>query len=108
MIGAGLKPAVKDNITAGLWLEPAVMSARQKTAGSNHKPVVIRSFTAGFSPAPIIFFIFKLITGSEGASLPVLTNPTVMMPAVTCKSGVVVYSVSVCFVGHQQPVDATS
>ena len=24
MIGAGLKPAVKDHITAGLWLEPAV------------------------------------------------------------------------------------
>ena len=24
MIGAGLKPAVKDHITAGLWLEPTV------------------------------------------------------------------------------------
>ena len=24
MIGAGLKPAVKDHITAGSWLEPAV------------------------------------------------------------------------------------
>ena len=24
MIGAGLKPAVKDHITVGLWLEPAV------------------------------------------------------------------------------------
>jgi len=84
------------------------MSGRQNITGSSHKQAVMWSFTAGFSPAPIIFFIFKLITGSEGASLPVLTNPTVMMPAVTCKSGVVVYSVSVCFVGHQQPVDATS
>jgi len=24
MIGAGLKPTVKDHITAGLWLEPTV------------------------------------------------------------------------------------
>ena len=30
-----------------------------------------------------------LITGSEGTSLPVLTNPAVMMPVVMCKSGVV-------------------
>ena len=49
------------------------------------------SFTAGFSPALIIFFIFKLITDSEGTSLPVLTNPAVMMPAVMCKSGVVLF-----------------
>jgi hypothetical protein len=44
------------------------------------------------SPAPIIFFIFKLITGSEGISLSVLTNPTVMMPVVMCKSGVATYA----------------
>ena len=29
------------------------------------------------------------MTGGEGTSLPILTNPVVMMPAVTCKSGVV-------------------
>ena len=65
------------------------MSARQNTAGSSYKPAVMWFFTVGFSPAPIIFFIFKLITGSEGTSLPVLTNPAVMMPVVMCKSGVV-------------------
>ena len=48
------------------------------------------SFTAGFSPAPIIFLIFKLITDSEGTSLPVLINPTVMRPIVMCKSDVVI------------------
>ena len=65
------------------------MNARQNTAGSSHKPAVMWSFTAGFSLAPIIFFIFKLITGSEGTSLSVLTNLAVM-----CKSGVVA---PICF-----------
>ena len=45
------------------------MSGRQNTAGSNHKPAVMWSFIAGFSLAPIIFFIFKLITGSEGVGV---------------------------------------
>jgi len=51
MIGAGLKPAVKDHITAGLWLEPAVFWRPLITAGLSHKPAVMWSFTAGFSPA---------------------------------------------------------
>ena len=41
MIGAGLKPAVKDYITAGLWLEPTVFWWPLITAGSSHKPEVI-------------------------------------------------------------------
>ena len=65
------------------------MSARQNTAGSSHKPAVIWSFTTGFNLAPIIFFFFKLITGSEDTSLSVLTKPAVMMPTVMSKSGVV-------------------
>ena len=73
-------------ITVGSWLEPTVINI---TVGYWLKPAVMWSFTAGFSPAPIIFFIFKLITGSEGTSLLVVTNPTVMRPAVMSKSGVV-------------------
>ena len=65
------------------------MSGRQNTAGFSHEPAEMWSFTEDFSLARIIFFIFKLITDSEGTSLPVLTNPAVMMLAVMCKSDVV-------------------
>jgi len=41
MIGAGLKPAVKDHITAGLWLEPAVFWRALITAGLSQEPTVI-------------------------------------------------------------------
>ena len=41
MIGARLKPAVKDNITTGLWLEPAVFWRPLITAGSSQEPTVI-------------------------------------------------------------------
>ena len=61
------------------------MSDSQNTAGSSYKPIVMWSFTA----SPNYFFIFKLITDSEGTSLPVVTNPTVMRPAVKSKSGIV-------------------
>ena len=70
---------------SALGLKGAVMSGRQNTAGSSHKPTVMWSFTASFSPTLIIFFIFKLITGSEGTSLPVVTNPAVMRPTVMSK-----------------------
>jgi len=35
MIGFGLEPAVKDHITAGLWLEPAVFWRPLITVGSS-------------------------------------------------------------------------
>ena len=41
MIGAGLKPAVKDHITVGLWLEPAVFWRAVITAGLSQEPTVI-------------------------------------------------------------------
>ena len=41
MIEARLKPVVKDHITVGLWLEPAVFWRALITAGSSHKPAVI-------------------------------------------------------------------
>ena len=41
MIGAGRKPAVKDHITAGLWLKPAVFWRPLITAGSSQEPTVI-------------------------------------------------------------------
>jgi len=41
MIDAGLKPAVKDHITVGFWLEPTVFWRALITIGSSHKPVVI-------------------------------------------------------------------
>ena len=72
-IGSWLEPTVIDPNHCRSWLKPAVISTRQNTAGSSHKPAVMWSFTAGFSPAPIIFFIFKLITGSDGTSPPVVT-----------------------------------
>ena len=65
-----------------------MISGRKNTAGSSHKPAVMWCFTVGF-PSPNHFLIFKLITSSEGTSLPVLTNPAVMRSAVMCKSGVV-------------------
>jgi len=42
-----------------------------------------------FEPSPNHFLIFKLITGIEGTSLSVVTNPAVMRSAVMSKSGVV-------------------
>jgi len=41
MIRARLKPAVKDHITVGLWLSPAVSWRPLITAGSNQEPTVI-------------------------------------------------------------------
>jgi len=41
MIGAELKPVVKNHITSGLWFEPAVFWRALITAGSSHKPAVI-------------------------------------------------------------------
>lgn len=41
MIGAGLKPTVKDHITAGLWLEPVVFWRALITAGLSQEPTVI-------------------------------------------------------------------
>ena len=41
MIGAGLKPAAKNHIAVGLWLELAVFWQALITAGSSHKPTVI-------------------------------------------------------------------
>ena len=41
IIGARLKPAVKDHITAGLWLEPAVFWRTLSTAGLSQEPTMI-------------------------------------------------------------------
>jgi len=41
MIGAGLKPTVKDHITAGLWLEPAVFWRPLITTGLSQEPTMI-------------------------------------------------------------------
>ena len=41
MIGAGLKPAVKDHITVGLWLELAVFWQPLITVGLSQEPTVI-------------------------------------------------------------------
>ena len=41
IIGAGLKPAVKDHIIAGLWLEPAVFWRALITVGLSQEPIVI-------------------------------------------------------------------
>jgi len=48
MIGAGLKPAVKDHITAGLWLEPAVFWWPLITAGLSQEPTVIVLYQCWF------------------------------------------------------------
>jgi hypothetical protein len=63
-----------------------MISGRQLTAGASYKPAVMWSFTTGFSPSPNHFLIFRLRTSSEGKSLPVLTNPAVMRPAVMSNS----------------------
>ena len=41
MIGAGLKPAVKDHIIVGFWLEPAVFWRALITAGLSQEATVI-------------------------------------------------------------------
>jgi len=41
MIGAGLKLAVKEHITVGLWLEPTVFWRALVTVGLSQEPTVI-------------------------------------------------------------------
>ena len=48
MIGAGLKPAVKDHITAGLWLEPPLFWWPLITAGLSQEPTVIGHYHCRF------------------------------------------------------------
>ena len=48
MIGAGLKLTVKDHITAGLWLEPAVFWRALITAGLSQEPTVIGHYHCRF------------------------------------------------------------
>ena len=50
MIWVGLKPAVKDHITAGLWLAPAVSWRPLITTGSNQEPTVIWCYQFWFKP----------------------------------------------------------
>ena len=51
MIGAGLKPEMKDHITPGLWLAPEVSWRPLITAGSNQEPGTI---TVGSSQEPMV------------------------------------------------------
>jgi len=48
MIGARVKLAVKDHITAGLWLEPAVFWWPLITAGSSQELTVIGLYHGQF------------------------------------------------------------
>ena len=48
MIGAGLKPAVMDHITAGLWLEPAVFWRTLITADLSQESTVIGLYHCRF------------------------------------------------------------
>ena len=48
MIGAGLKPAVKDHITTGFWLEPAVFWRALITIGLSQEPTVIGLYHCQF------------------------------------------------------------
>ena len=50
MIGAGLKPAVKDHITTGLWLAPVVSWRPLITVGPNQEPIVILCYHCQFNP----------------------------------------------------------
>ena len=50
MIGAGLKPVVKDHITTGLWLALAVSWRPLTTAGSNQELIVIWCYHCHFEP----------------------------------------------------------
>ena len=48
MIGAGLKPTVKDHITIGFWLEPAVFWRALITTGLSQEPTVIENYHCRF------------------------------------------------------------
>ena len=48
MIGAGLKPAVKDHITAGLWLKLVVFWRALITIGLSQEPIVIEIYHCRF------------------------------------------------------------
>ena len=48
MIGAGLKPAMKDHITVGLWLEPVVFWWALITAGLSQEPTMIGLYHCRF------------------------------------------------------------
>ena len=50
MIGAGLKPAVKDHITTGLWFKPAVFWQALITAGLSQELTVIGLYHCRFYP----------------------------------------------------------
>ena len=50
MIGAGLKPAVKDHITVDFWLEPVVFWRALITVGLSQEPIVIGHYHCRFKP----------------------------------------------------------
>ena len=77
MIGAGLKLAVKDHITADLWLAPAVSWRLLITAGSNQELTVIWCYHCRFEPRTdgdkiavqkagvVLSFLFSSIPSTE-------------------------------------------
>jgi hypothetical protein len=83
-------------ITVGSWLEPTVIAPNHcrflaRTESDKWPPAHYRCkpqtssdvvLHCQFLSSPNYFLIFKLRTGSEGTSLPVLTNPAVMSNSV--------------------------
>ena len=90
MIGAGLKPAVKDPITIGLWLEPAVFWRALITAGLSQEPTMVGLYHCWFLPrtngdkpttqkaAAILSFLFSSILRTEAC---VWTLPSIVAAA---------------------------
>ena len=63
MIGVGLKSAVKDHITAGLWLEPAVFWRPLITAGLSQEPTVGMKTDQIRTDITHIIFVFIFLFG---------------------------------------------
>ena len=90
MIAAGLKPAVKDPITTGLWLAPAVSWRPLITAGSNQEPTVIWCYHCRFEPrtdgdkiavqkaSAVLSFLLSSIPSTEA---PVWATPSIVAVA---------------------------
>ena len=72
MIGARLKPTVKDHITIGLWLALVVSWRPLITAGSNQEPTVIWCYHCRFEPRTDISD--KIAVQKVGAVLSLLLS----------------------------------
>ena len=95
IIGAGLKPTVKNHVTAGLWLAPAVSWQPFITASSNQEPIVILCYHCRFKSrtdgdkialqkaSAVLSFLLSSIPSAEAR---VWAAPSIVAAAFHCEA----------------------